>query len=212
MKRKLLTAVSAAALSLSLLSVAPSFAAGLDDTASHGLAMLGVQVPDGVSLSTEQVTQIVNVLGTKDADSNKRAAIYAIMGVDSNSGNTRPGVGQLRDSVTADLAGLGLDTSDVDSLTLTQLAQIENVNASNVTNESKKMKIAEILGNEATATGRLGARQLKDSTAADLASLGIDAEQLDSVTLSQLAQIENVMSSSESDDQKRNQINTILAE
>ncbi len=67
------------------------------------------------------------------------------------------------------------------------------------------------MGNsEATATGRLGVGQLKSSTAADLASLGIDTEQLDSVTLSQLGQIENVMGGSESDAQKRNQINTIL--
>ena len=69
------------------------------------------------------------------------------------------------------------------------------------------------MGNsEATATGRLGAKQLRDSTAADLAALGIDTEDLDTLTLSQLAQIENVMGSADPDAQKRDQINSILAQ
>ena len=213
MPRKLLTAVSAAALSLSLMAAAPGFAAGLDDTAAHGLSMLGVSVPPEGSLTDEQVTQIVNVLSSKDQDSTKRAAINQIMGVDTNSGNTRPGVAQLRDSVSADLAALGIDAADVDMLTLSQLGQIENVTASQDTQTTKKARIAEIMGNsEATATGRLGAKQLRDSTAADLAALGIDTEDLDTLTLSQLAQIENVMGSADPDAQKRDQISSILAQ
>ena len=40
----------------------------------------------------------------------------------------------------------------------------------------KKMRVEEIIGGEATATGRLGVAQLQDSVGADLAKLGIDAE------------------------------------
>ena len=138
MPRKLLTAVSAAALSLSLMAGAPGFAAGLDDTAAHGLSMLGVSVPPEGSLTDEQVTQIVNVLSSKDQDSTKRAAINQIMGVDTNSGNTRPGVAQLRNSVSADLAALGIDAADVDMLTLSQLGQIENVTASQDTRRRRR--------------------------------------------------------------------------
>ena len=98
-------------------------------------------------------------------------------------------------------------------LTLSQLGQIENVTASAGCPDDEEAKIAEIIGHsEATATGRLGAKQLQDSTAADLAALGIDAEDLDTLTLSQLAQIENVMGSADPDAQKRDQINSILAQ
>ncbi len=107
---------------------------------------------------------------------------------------------------------MGIDASGVDMLTLGQLTQIENVTGSKATDSTKKQQIAEIMGNsEATATGRLGVRQLSDSTKADLAKLGIDADQVDSLTLSQIAQIENVTSSGASDTSKRAQINTIVS-
>ena len=40
----------------------------------------------------------------------------------------------------------------------------------------KKLRVEEIIGGEATATGRLGVAQLQDLVGADLAKLGVDAE------------------------------------
>jgi hypothetical protein len=98
----------------------------------------------------------------------------------------------------------------VDSLTLSQLAQIENVMSGNDPDDVKKLRVEEIIGGEATATGRLGVAQLQDSVGADLAKLGIDADGVESLTLTQLGQIENVVSSGATDDEKRAQIEMIM--
>ncbi|MFO1141827.1 MAG: hypothetical protein U1E59_05450 [Amaricoccus sp.] len=214
MKRTLLPAVSAAALSAILVAGTPAFAASLTESASQGLAVLGIATPPPDSLSDAQVLSIMNVLSSSDSSNIQKRHIQTIIGENEASGNGvgRFGVAQLRSSVSSDLAALGLDASGVDTLTLSQLAQIENVTASQVSDTVKKGQIAEILGNEATQTQRLGVRQLSDSTRADLAKLGLDAEQVDALTLSQIAQIENVMSSSASDASKRDQVNSIVSQ
>jgi hypothetical protein len=181
----MLSAVSAAALAAALIAGAPAHAASLTESAAQGLAVLGVPTPPPDSLTDAQVLQIMNVLSSKDGSDRKREHIQTIIGENEASGGGvgRFGVGQLRSSVSADLAALGVDASGVDNLTLSQLAQIENITAGHGTNEAKKAQIAEIMGNEATATGRLGVRQLSDSTKADLAKIGVDAQQVDSLTL-----------------------------
>jgi hypothetical protein len=208
----LLSAVSAAALSAALIAGAPANAASLTESAAQGLAVLGVPTPPPDSLTDEQTLQIMNVLSSSDGSDRKREHIQTIIGENEASGVGvgKYGIGQLRSSVGADLAALGVDASGVDSLTLSELAQIENITGSKATNEAKKAQIAEVMGNEATATGRLGVRQLSDSTKADLAKIGVDAEAVDTLTLSQIAQIENVMSSSETDAAKRDQVNSII--
>ena len=214
MKRTfLLSAVSAAALSVTLIAGTPGYAASLTESAAQGLAVLGIATPPPESLTTEQTTQIMNVLSSADSNDRKKEHIQTILGENEESGGGvgKYGVGQLHSSVSSDLAALGVDASGVDTLTLSELAQIENVTGSQVSDAAKKQQIAEIMGNEATQTQRLGVRQLSDSTKADLAKIGVDAGQVDSLTLSQIAQIENVLSSSESDASKRDQVNTIMA-
>jgi hypothetical protein len=210
----MLSAVSAAALAATLIGGASAQAASLTESAAQGLAVLGVPTPPPDSLTDSQVLQIMNVLSSSDNSDRKKEHIQTIIGENEASGGGvgKYGVGQLRSSVSADLAALGMDASGVDTLTLSQLAQIENITASELSNTQKQAQIAEVMGNEATATGRLGVRQLSDSTKADLAKLGVDAEQVDMLTLSQIAQIENVMSSSESDAAKRDQVNSIISD
>jgi hypothetical protein len=213
-KRIMVSAFSAAALSAALIAGAPANAASLTESAAQGLAVLGVPTPPPDSLTDAQVLQIMNVLSSSDGSDRKREHIQTIIGENEASGVGvgKYGIGQLRSSVGADLAALGVDASGIDSLTLSELAQIENITASQATNEAKKAQIAEVMGNEATATGRLGVKQLSDSTKADLAKIGVDAEAVDMLTLSQIAQIENVMSSSESDAAKRDQVNSIISD
>ena len=210
MKRTVISVGTAAALALALIGT-PLAAAGFDDATAAGLAKLGIQAPPVDSLSVEQQAQIQNVLASSDTNEAKRAQIDLILGEQATA-TGRLGVGQLRSSVSADLARMGIDASGVDSLTLSQLAQIENVMAGGETSDVKKMRVEEIVGGEATATGRLGVSQLQDSVAADLAKLGIDAEGVETLTLSQLAQIENVVGSSAADSEKRAQIDTIMAQ
>jgi hypothetical protein len=201
--------ISAAALALALLA-APAFSQGFSDAAAAGLAKLGIQAPPVESLTTEQVAQITNILGSSDTDSVKKAHIENVLGNEATA-TGRLGVGQLRSSATSDLAMLGIQ-ADVETLTLSQLAQIQNVVASGDATDVKKKRVEEILGNEATATGRLGVSQLQSSAAADLAAIGVDTERVDTLTISQLGQIENVMSSDATDDAKRAQVEKILAE
>jgi hypothetical protein len=210
MSRLGLSTVSAAALSFALLA-APAFSQGFTDGAEAGLAKLGIQTPPAESLTTEQVGQITNILNTSEPDSQKRMQIEEILGMSEATATGRLGVAQMRSSATSDLAQLGVQ-ADVETLTLSQLGQIQNVVASSDNNSVKKQRVEEILGNEATATGRLGVGQLQDSAAADLAAIGVDAEMVEMLTISQLGQIENVMNSSVSDSDKRAQVEKILAE
>jgi hypothetical protein len=200
--------VSAMALALALVG-APLFAQGFDDATAAGLAKLGIQAPPVEAMSVEQKAEIHNVIASTDTDDAKRRQIELILGEQATA-TGRLGVGQLRSSVGVDLAQLGIDASGVDMLTLSQLAQIENVMAGGESNDVKKMRVEEIIGGEATATGRLGVAQLQDSVAADLAKLGIDAEGVASLSLTQLGQIENVVASGAADDEKRAQITTIM--
>ena len=199
---------TAAALAMAL-SGMPLFAQGFDDATAAGLAKLGIQAPPVEAMSVEQHAEIQNVIASSDSDDTKRRQIELILGEQATA-TGRLGVGQLQSSVGADLAQLGIDAGGVDSLTLGQLAQIENVMAGGDTNDVKKMRVEEIIGGEATATGRLGVAQLQDSVAADLAKLGIDAEGVESLSLAQLGQIENVVGSGATDEEKRAQITTIM--
>jgi hypothetical protein len=210
-KRSLFSAASAAALSLALLSAGPVASQGFDDTTARGLAVLGISTPPVETLSTDQVAQIQNVINSTDNDETKKDRIKQILGNQATN-TSRLGVAQLQDSVAADLAQLGIDASAVPSLTLTQLAQIEAAMSTNDTADIKKAKVGEIIGGEAVHTGRLGVAQLKDSTAADMARIGVDTEVLDSLTLAQIARIENVMSSAGTDAEKKAQVETIIAD
>jgi len=156
-QRRLVTALSATALSLSLIAGTPVFAQtlGLDASAMSGLAKIGIDTSGITSMTTEQVAQIENILASNETDQQKKMHVQELLkGEATDTG--RLGVNQLRSSVSSDLAGLGLDASGVDSLTLSQLGQIENVTASSDSDATKKMRISEIIGNEATETGRLG--------------------------------------------------------
>jgi len=199
---------SVAALVLAL-GATPLVAQGYDDATAAGLAKLGVQAPPVEMLSVEQQAEIQNVIASTDPDDIKRQRIGLILG-EEGTGVGRFGVGQLQSSVGAELAQIGIDASQVDSLTLSQLAQIENVMSGDDPDDVKKLRVEEIIGGEATATGRLGVAQLQDSVGADLAKLGVDAEGVDSLTLSQLGQIENIVGSSATDDEKRAQIGLIM--
>ena len=174
-------------------------------------AKLGIQTPPIDSLTTEQVAQITNILGSTDPDSAKKMHIQQVLGNEATA-TGRLGVAQLRNSAKADLSQLGMNAEGVDMLTLSQLGQIENVMAGQDTTDVKKKRVGEIVGGEATATGRLGVTQLQDSAASDLASLGIDADGVEMLTIAQLGEIENVMASGETDASKRDQVPKIIGE
>ena len=145
MKTRLLTAVSAAALSLTLIS-APAFAQEqqLSDSAMAGMAALGMDTT-GLVVTADQAAQIENVLGSTDADSIKKAHIEEIIGGEATA-TGRLGTDQLRSSAAEGMASLGLDAEVVPTLTVEQLAAIENVTGSQATDDSKRAQINEIVG------------------------------------------------------------------
>ena len=156
MKTRLITAVSAAALSLTLIS-GPGFAQEqqLSDSAMAGMAALGMDTT-GLMVTADQAAQIENVLGSTDADSIKKAHIEEIIGGEATA-TGRLGTGQLRSSASAGMAALGLDTEVVPMLSVEQLAAIENVTGSQATDDSKRAQISEIVGTTQSGAGAMGA-------------------------------------------------------
>ena len=124
-----------------------------------------------------------NVLGSTDADSIKKARIEEIIGGEATA-TGRLGVDQLQTRSASGHGGArhrrrGVDDADA----VASSRQIENVIASQATRRRQEVRVEEIIGGEATATGRLGVAQLQDSVAADLAALGIDTESVEALTL-----------------------------
>lgn len=209
MKTRLLAAVSAAALSLTL-AAAPALAQvrQLNDSALTGMAALGIDTT-GLVVTADQAAQIENVLGSSDADSIKKAHIEEIVGGEATA-TGRLGTDQLRSSAQADMAALGLDTEVVPMLTVEQLAAIQNVSGSEATDDSKRAQISAIVGETTPGAGAMGAND--NAVMADVAGLGINTNEIGVLSAAQMTQIQTVLSSAGTDSEKRAQIERIIAE
>lgn len=216
MHNKLLSAVSAAALALAVSATVPVSAQAqqLQDSVASGLAAIGYDTSGVGTITSDQAAQIENVLNSTDADEQKVARVDAILGQPGDAGVPASlGVAQLEDSVKAAMVGLNVDTAGVETLSLTELAQIENVVNSSDEETEKRARIEEIMGrSEGSVDSAWGVQQLQSSVAADMVQLGFDTESIDALSLGELAQIENVVSSSEAEDVKRQRIEQILAQ
>ena len=209
MKTKLLAAVSAAALSLTLIS-APSFAQEqqLSDSAAAGMAALGMDTT-GLVVTADQAAQIENVLGSTDADSIKKAHIEEIVGGEATA-TGRLGTDQLRSSASTGMAALGIDTEVVPMLSVEQLAAIENVTSSQATDNSKRAQVNEIVGTTTAGAGAMGANDA--AVMADVAGLGINTNEIGVLTAEQMTHIQTVLSGTSADTDKKAQIERIIAE
>ena len=209
MKTKLLAAVSAAALSLTLIS-APSFAQEqqLSDSAAAGMAALGMDTT-GLVVTADQAAQIENVLGSTDADSIKKAHIEEIVGGEATA-TGRLGTDQLRSSASTGMAALGIDTEVVPTLSVEQLAAIENVTSSQATDDSKRAQVNEIVGTTTAGAGAMGANDA--AVMADVAGLGINTNEIGVLTAEQMTHIQTVLSGTSADTDKKAQIERIIAE
>jgi len=205
-KTRLLSALSAAALSLTLVS-APAFAQQLSDSATQGMAALGLDTT-GLVLTTEQAAEIENVFSGSDADSVKKAHIEEIIGGEATA-TGRLGTDQLRASTSADMAALGLDTEVVPMLTVEQLGAIENVTSSQATDDSKRAQIETIVGAVEPGAGAMGANDA--AVMADVANLGINTNEIGVLSAEQMTQIQTVLSSAVGDGDKKAQIERIIA-
>jgi hypothetical protein len=208
-KTRLLAAVSAAALSLTLMS-APAFAQEqqLSDSAAAGMAALGIDTT-GVVVTVDQAAQIENVLGSTDPDTIKKARIEEIIGGEATA-TGRLGTDQLRSSAMASMSSLGLDTEVVPMLTVEQLAAIENVTNSGATDDSKRDQINEIVGATTPGMGAMGANDA--AVMADVAGLGINTDDIGVLSAEQMTQIQTVLSGSATSTDKKAQIERIIAE
>jgi hypothetical protein len=208
-KTRLLTALSAAALSLTLIS-GPAFpqAAQLSDSAMAGMAALGIDTT-GLVLTVDQAAQIENVLGATDADSVKKMRIEEIVGGEATA-TGRLGTDQLRSSASAGMSALGIDTEIVPMLTVEQLAAIENVTGSEATDDSKRAQIEEIIGATTPGAGAMGANDA--AIMADVAGLGINTNEIGVLSAEQMTQIQTVLSSDATSTDKKAQIERIIAE
>jgi hypothetical protein len=208
-KTRLLTALSAAALSLTLIS-GPAFpqAAQLSDSAMAGMAALGIDTT-GLVLTVDQAAQIENVRGATDADSVKKMRIEEIVGGEATA-TGRLGTDQLRSSASAGMSALGIDTEIVPMLTVEQLAAIENVTGSEATDDSKRAQIEEIIGATTPGAGAMGANDA--AIMADVAGLGINTNEIGVLSAEQMTQIQTVLSSDATSTDKKAQIERIIAE
>jgi hypothetical protein len=214
-KRSIISSVSAMALGLALAAGVPAIAQEqqLQSSVTEGMAALGMDADVVGTLTTDQVAQIEGVLSSTDDRQEKIARINQIVGNEATA-TGRLGVRQLTDSVSSGMAQLGVDTSGVDMLTVGELAEIEGVLNTSDDPGVKRARIEEIMGRSQTTSG-VGSgsvRQLQDSVKAEMARIGVDNSMVDTLTLSQLGEIENVFSSSDSNDTKRQRIERILAQ
>lgn len=138
------------------------------------------------------------------------------------------GVAQLQESATNSLAQLGVDTSMVDMLTLRQLQQIELVVNGTETDDEKRGQIEQIMADTGMAGGGMGAASseaassggmmampdvsvLEESVRNNLAQLDITEEvDVSALTIGQLSQLNLVLNNSETEDEKRGQVEAIL--
>jgi len=182
----------------------------LSDSAMAGMAQLGIDTT-GVMVTADQASQIQNVLSSSDPDAVRVKRIQAILGNEATA-TGRLGTDQLRDSVSADMAALGLDTEMVPMLQVDQLAAIENVTGTgaSTTDDQKRAQIETIIGGNAPGAGAMGANN--DATMADIANLGIDTSTIGTLSADQMTQIKTVMSGSDTDQDKRKQVEAIIGQ
>jgi hypothetical protein len=201
--------VSAAALSVALMSAAPVMAQEqqLSDSAHAGMAALGIDTT-GVMMTADQAAQIENVLGSSETDEIKKAAIEEIVGGEATA-TGRLGTDQLRSSISSQMSALGLDTEVVPMLSVEQLAGIENVTASTATDESKRAQINEITGATVAGGGAMGAND--PAIMAGVASLGINTNEFGVLSAEQMTQIQPVLSDTGADADKKGRIERNIA-
>lgn len=139
------------------------------------------------------------------------------------------GLKQLQDSATASMSALNMDTSMVDILTLDELARIQAVTSSQVSDNAKMQQIETIqrdadariaAGGAVVPSGPPGDLTTEDLAAdavvkanvgAYLAQLGLsDKIDVDKLTTDQLLQVQLVQESSEGDAEKRMRIENML--
>lgn len=210
MNRRILALLTASTVALAAAGGVAAQEAQLSDSAAAGLAALGVQTPEGAALTDDQAARIENVLGSDDDDQTKIGRIDQILAEPAAAGSASAS-DNLKASVGADLAALGIDTAGVDSLSFMQLAEIENVTGSQDDDAAKTARIERILAGEMEGQG-MGpdATMLMDAVGADLAALGVEGVDVGALSLTQLAEIENVTGSTDDGADKRARIETIL--
>ena len=218
MKRTCRTRLATSALVLMLGSGA-AFAqeTQLNDSAMAGIAQLGIDLPAGTTVSDDQAVQIESVInGTDDRDA-QIARIEDILGLDvaatTGAGSEMP---QLQDSVRAEMAALGVDTSAVGVLSVEQLGQIENITSSTDDDVLKKQRIEQVLADAGftpvTTTENDPTNGLGGLVGADLARLGMTDVDVSTLPLEKLTLIRGVTSSSDDAVQQRARVERILAE
>lgn len=138
------------------------------------------------------------------------------------------GVQQLQDSVSNSLAQLGMDTSNVDMLTLRQLSEIELVVNGTSQADVKMGQIEEIMGDPSmgggmgmasepaemdmsTMSGMMGEGGLEQLVSKELAQLDIEGDiDVKTLTVGQLSEIMLVTNTGGDRELQREQIQTIL--
>lgn len=184
----------------------------LDASIAVGLADLGIDTETIGILSDAQVAQIENVLSSSDDETRQSARIERILASGAPGSSGGLGVAQVQDSVSSEMARLGIDTSMVTLLDLDRLAQIENAVASSDDDEQKRERIERIIDVDTAVAAPLGVSQLRDSVTAEMAKLGIDTSRVSMLNLGKVAEIENIVSSSDADETKRQRIEVIFAQ
>ncbi len=212
MNSKLIALLTASSIALGVAGGASAQHAQLDSSVMSGLSLLGITVPEGVMLTEDQVAQIENVLAGTEADSDRVARIGRILDEGMMEGHGMSPQ-MLQDSVGSDLAALGFGGVAVGDLSLMQVAEIENVTASTDHDSIKKSRIETILGGTMEGSDAAGdSRMLMDSVSSDLASLGVSTAGVGMLSLTQLAEIENITGSTDTDQTKVERVNLILAQ
>lgn len=208
--------LSAVALAATMAATPPAAAqdAQLMDSISVGVSQLGIQTDGLAQLSTDQMLQIQSVLTGNDDETIKSSRIERIMAMDDGP-QTGLGVAQLADSVMADMARLGIDTAGASALSLTQLSQIESVTSTSEPDDTKRQRIERIMVGDMEVEDMVAgssAMMLRDSVSAEVSKLGLDASGVPALSLAQLGEVENIVSSGDDEGEMRARIERVMAQ
>ncbi|MFO1144648.1 MAG: hypothetical protein U1E59_20190 [Amaricoccus sp.] len=208
MKHRILTALSAAAVSAALFAAWPSTAATtqLRETVADQLAEHHITVPNFASLTNAQLAQIQLVLSTNEGGDKQKAAMVNDLLAEQAECQGNP---QLRQNVANQLKEHRIEVTNYDKITGSELVVIKTIlDSSSESDAAKKDQIARIFAAKSPITG--GA-YLKEDTAQCVKMVGADID-LDKLTPDQMLQIQLIATGGDDKSAKRAAIEKIGAQ
>lgn len=208
MKRVVLTITCAASVAIATSVAGPAVAQVSQEMRGHvadQLTRMSVRAPGGVeALTDSEIVQIEGILRGGGTDADKHAHITRIV-MEEVPCYASP---QLRSDTATELRRIGMDASGVDGMSGDEIVHIQLTMHSNISDAEKRRRIERMMSDGAP---RLEEAQLRAEVEHCLRrDLQMDAADLRALTPGELSEVNLILSSGGSEDEKRQQIGRFL--